>query len=253
MHLSSWTEMNDILEGVFKIQAHQNANISSATRRLQRFKKHFLVSCFCKAQTDDGADVLKNHLMWAHYASHHTGVAIEFETTETALSKFGIAFSDVFYRNAVPTVSLPELMSAVDDQDGEKTVQLAKKLLSCKLEAWKYEQEWRLLVEADHEGVETLKKQKYLKIQSSSHVHTLVPLRITKVFLGSKFRRNRSPEVSRKKLSNLVRECKKLGVESLNVAQMYPESFCTKEDYKNLDAFLKGNDCLAENASAQTW
>lgn len=225
MHVSLCGQMNDVLEGGCRIRPAQDSNIVLFKEQLKQFQKQYFVGCFCRSQTDDGADVLKNHLMWAHYASRHTGVAIEFETTEAACKNFGVSFSAVQYTEEIPIVDMADFITGANEFDGERIAGLARQLLLCKLHDWSYEQEWRLLVGRDHDAITTQRGHNYLEIVSAARTKHVAPLRITGVYLGCNFHQNPVVEISRKKQTRLILKCKQLGLGPVNVARKFPETF----------------------------
>lgn len=83
------------------------------------------VSCF--------SGVKDSTLMWTHYASQHTGVCIGFDTGQHI---FQTAWK-VNYQQELPTIYRP-----TDDPD----LMLQKSLLTKSLH-WKYECEWRIIID----------------------------------------------------------------------------------------------------------
>jgi hypothetical protein len=71
-------------------------------------------------------------LMWSHYAAGHSGICLEFDTKEYPFSDA----KDVNYQE-----DFPKPNAFTTDRD-----QVAKEILLTKASGWKYEAEWRLIV-----------------------------------------------------------------------------------------------------------
>jgi hypothetical protein len=82
------------------------------------------------------AATVDNLLLWAHYASSHTGIAIEFHASDLTHGKF--------FGDALPVAYQVDL-PVVDVYRDEPTDQVRKILLT-KSEDWAYEREWRITV-----------------------------------------------------------------------------------------------------------
>ena len=237
MHLSDWSKMNDILEGVYRIVGNGD---EAGMQSVFQAKQGYGVACFCGSYRRNGSDVLKKHLMWSHYASCHTGVAIEFEAPKTEGNGWFLA--KMQYGDGLKTKTAEELNRNLYDEDNNKRDELAKELLTYKLKEWKYEQEWRLLVDRA-----LLDENGCLKVQVGGSGDTSVPFNITKVYLGSRFHRNpagKSQAVCQTNslcnglagtLDSLLQKCKDVGVRYFDVADKFPDNFLTKEDYKVID------------------
>ncbi len=74
-----------------------------------------------------------NLLMWSHYADHHRGICLEFETTNGKL--FGCDLLKVDYPLLYPNFSVYD----------EADLDWVRKYISTKSEDWYYEKEWRIL------------------------------------------------------------------------------------------------------------
>ena len=75
----------------------------------------------------------QNLLMWSHYANHHKGFVLEFDTAYDVSTLLRV--SKVEYSNEYPILDYSEMTN-----DQYKVVLLRKS------EGWKYEQEWRMVV-----------------------------------------------------------------------------------------------------------
>ena len=82
------------------------------------------------------AATVDNLLLWAHYASSHTGISIEFRASDLAHGEF---FGDAL--RVVYQVDLP-VVNFYRDELKEQV----RKLLLTKSKGWEYEQEWRIIV-----------------------------------------------------------------------------------------------------------
>ncbi|MDH7809851.1 MULTISPECIES: DUF2971 domain-containing protein [unclassified Rhizobium] len=85
-----------------------------------------------------------NHLMWAHYGSASTGVALRFRSMPEIDGPFGMAKA-VNYLSEVPELynaeSLSDIFAGLDSMS--PTV-IVDKLVYTKSSEWNYEQEWRI-------------------------------------------------------------------------------------------------------------
>jgi hypothetical protein len=82
------------------------------------------------------AGILENPLLWAHYASAHTGICIEFCISNVAHVGFFWDTLPVCYQEERPIVSFYR---------DELEAQLRKSLLT-KSQDWAYEREWRIIL-----------------------------------------------------------------------------------------------------------
>jgi hypothetical protein len=101
----------------------------------------------------------KNHLLWAHYAAAHTGVCIEFDATT---GPFPLAYR-VKYQADYPTVEYPIR------KDKTALVPLLTKSV-----LWKYEQEFRSLINPDRPP----------PFENDGTAAIIPPQAVTGVFLG---------------------------------------------------------------------
>ena len=58
IHLTDWRELNDTLEGVYKIQGNGGQEVGQKTYQA---KKHFMVACFTKPWMKDGKEYWRGH------------------------------------------------------------------------------------------------------------------------------------------------------------------------------------------------
>jgi hypothetical protein len=98
---------------------------------------------FCASRSRGGAtDVLTTPLMWAHYTSNHSGIAIGLETSD---EKSG--FSEVTY---LPQDQLNNQLVTLEEEYRNRTHQNAQALVKLaykfKSDFWAYEQEYRRVV-----------------------------------------------------------------------------------------------------------
>ena len=125
-----YNELADNLKKQIDVIEHQLSD---------KMKTLFLVGCLCTSY--------KNRLMWSHYADGHKGFCIEYDfsgSEEAILSK--IPFP-VFYSDDRPLVP----WKAALDNSKKNIEEASRKLmigLLTKDKAWKYENEWRILIEA---------------------------------------------------------------------------------------------------------
>lgn len=122
LYLASYSELNDPMEGAYRIQKGRNVDVSWL-RLLHSEKNDIHICSLSKAH--------KNILMWSHYADSHKGCCIELEVS----SKTGIIETDVRY---VDKIWL---------EYGNDYKKAAYSVLSRKLKCWDYEEEVRILKE----------------------------------------------------------------------------------------------------------
>lgn len=127
--------------------------ISRPSKLFSRFEDQLLrVGVFSLSECAD------NELMWAHYASSHTGLAIGFRRVPGSKLDSGEHTVQVAYDNAKPSFSGGFLnkVSMCPTSDGgvlsESTISFNdptfRAALSTKPVVWKYEKEWRYFEEA---------------------------------------------------------------------------------------------------------
>lgn len=127
LYCADWRRLNDPMEGIFaysscgsgKRDRHEDA--SSIIDHAGRLKVCSLSKTF------------DNHLLWAHYASGFSGVAIEVDLPDSCQAMKEVVYGGVFGYVAF-------------DEESEVDPRLtAERVLSRKYEAWSYEQEIRIL------------------------------------------------------------------------------------------------------------
>jgi hypothetical protein len=216
IHLVDWRTWNDILEGVYIVEGNESKECKEVIKNLYGYKRQLMGASFSQDSRKKGP-ILKNHLMWAHYASHHTGVAIEYVVNEEPNWKdVGAELVTVKYR-----VSLKKAPKVPKDGSFEA----AKELLSQKLKVWEYEQERRLLVGDDCSDKRSRNEHKFF-----NNDELIKPCHM---YLGSRFldSKNESPCA----LAGLLALCKKNNIGVSNVADVYPDIFMTLSDYDGMN------------------
>lgn len=91
--------------------------------RLDTIRRHAGVYCMTKTKRDI--------LMWSHYAGHHTGFCLHFQTDDPFFSNA----QPVSYSSTLPCVNI--LLSNLDE--------VTTKGLLTKARRWRYEKEWRII------------------------------------------------------------------------------------------------------------
>jgi len=132
---SDWESMNDPMEGAFDLSMGNAVDITNIdqmaeNRKLQkkREKKHLKKAKVCSLS------YYKNSLpMWAHYANNHTGVCIGIKINKLKLENNKIKLRKIVY----------DRLNRYVKEMGTKDI---LEVLSHKLDDWKYENEWRLII-----------------------------------------------------------------------------------------------------------
>ncbi|MDX7648072.1 DUF2971 domain-containing protein [Aeromonas caviae] len=125
LYCAEWHTLNDPVEGVF-VYSHSGDNQESASnfmKKVEQAKKPLRVCSLSKTFDD--------HLLWAHYASGFSGVAIEFEIDATEDEVVDITYRGVF--------------AGVNESNSADPSSVARAVLSSKYDAWSYEKEIRIL------------------------------------------------------------------------------------------------------------
>lgn len=88
-------------------------------------------------------------LMWSHYADQHRGVVVGFHTDQLSLGKIS-APKPVRYQDDLPRIWTEEehAKSVVYGIDPTITREQGEPLVLAKHTAWRYEQEWRIVMQA---------------------------------------------------------------------------------------------------------
>lgn len=110
----------------------------------------------------------ENEIMWAHYAENSKGICFEFDFT--SIQNIENTLKQVNYTNATPVAN-------------ELTLEELHRLFTIKREAWRYEEEWRLLVH----------NYSYLKFE---------PINLKRILFGSRISKERKEEIKTICLSN---------------------------------------------------
>lgn len=101
----------------------------------KEYIKDYCVFSFCESNLDI--------LMWSHYAKSHTGVCLEYDTTQL-LSNSNVSF---IYNCLIPIIYEKQpldLKQIFLDRDGVRITKLLHEASMRKNIAWSYEKEWRL-------------------------------------------------------------------------------------------------------------
>lgn len=105
--------------------------IGSLRKALSSFRSDLGISCFCESND--------SMLMWAHYASNHKGICVEYE-----LMRFNSELSftpvPVIYSDQRPCLEKMDL-----DNPGKDLLRFFIDVLTTKATKWAYEKEWRII------------------------------------------------------------------------------------------------------------
>ena len=134
LYLASYSELNDPMEGAFRIQNGVDVSWLS----LLRSEKNNIHIC----------SLSNSILMWSHYADSHKGCCIELEVT----SKTGIKETPVQYVDKIEAVY------------GNNYKEEAYLILSRKLKCWDYEKEVRIMKEIPNSNFSKYVKIKIMRI-----------------------------------------------------------------------------------------
>lgn len=134
LYLASYSELNDPMEGAFRIQNGVDVSWLS----LLRSEKNNIHIC----------SLSNSILMWSHYADSHKGCCIELEVT----SKPGIKETPVQYVDKIEAVY------------GNNYKEEAYLILSRKLKCWDYEKEVRIMKEIPNSNFSKYVKIKIMRI-----------------------------------------------------------------------------------------
>lgn len=206
LHLSDWEGLNDVWEGCYN---SDDPTGRSKLRDVFRSKKEYLVYSLSKSESGQKR-ILRSHLMWAHYASDHMGVAVEFDLRK--LPK-GVGKLNVCYGKEPQHISQQDIAN-MDSDDGQQK-DLIRRILGYKTIEWQYEQEVRLMVEKSNPRVFTLDHgkgdcQRWLSLRCKA----------SKIVLGCRF------GLHDKYLKNLLMDsCSEKGIPY--------EHICDMKEYQN--------------------
>lgn len=124
LHCSDWRNLNDPMEGMFaySYNATDERDFRDEVASIVKHKQQLKVCSLSKT--------FDCHLLWAHYASGFTGLAIEVELPQSPAVKI------VKYRGVFASVSFENPRPPYD---------IASEILSSKYAEWSYEKEVRIL------------------------------------------------------------------------------------------------------------
>lgn len=158
LHFTKWYDMNDIFEGhyILKDDVLNDAHDDVIGLLLQKLR--FYVTCFSKS--------LNSHLMWAHYASAHTGVVVELALSKEGRTKKDdndIIVEGVKYlkSNTPRLITKSKIIHAAHGSSRGKLKELALKMLLTKTECWGYEKEIRMIIDSTYWNSENALQNKY--------------------------------------------------------------------------------------------
>lgn len=238
-HLADWTNLNDIWEGVYRINpvTRNGLNINESCEqvgaKLYAFKKRFWTYSFSMEESGD-KDILRNHCMWAHYASNHRGVVVEYEIPDSRCENFaglredGYCFTRIKYSSAPKMLTLDEIDMAENDVEGQKIFDLARALLSKKIKDWEYENEVRLIALGDCGRV-----KQNADIKGVKHLYFHSDLRPRRIITGSRYFANEE------NLRVAFEEaCDRHGIKPVGISTLeeYQAEFVSEEDYNAFGA-----------------
>jgi hypothetical protein len=132
---SDWRALNDPLEGNF---SYSYKTLSTETGHALNNSDYYdelaedLVREKRKKKVCALSLTAESKLLWAHYASGYTGVALEVELPENDLRVVRVQYIGAFN---------------VDMNTGENSDSVVTRILSSKFDDWKYEQEIRIIQE----------------------------------------------------------------------------------------------------------
>jgi hypothetical protein len=125
LYCSDWASLNDPGEGLFVCSGDSNSD-SSYEKRVEKIisEKKRLKVCSLSLTFDC-------HLLWSHYASGFSGLAIEMDLPDQSPVVRVVKYRGVF--------------AEVTDEDGPEPSETADLILSSKYHEWAYEKEVRIL------------------------------------------------------------------------------------------------------------
>lgn len=151
--VSNYKTFNDPFE--FKMFAldierleSRNWDIKHIEKILETFKDRTLVSCF-------SCEVDNNMPLWAHYANNHFGYCIKYTNTNQR-QIYPVSYEPLRTRTAtIPAILLNEMAKSYREKLEKPTEDFYKYFtyfyfsLACKHQFWNYENEYRLLYNAE--------------------------------------------------------------------------------------------------------
>lgn len=149
LFVASYFDMNDPMEGHYRYTTGELTNeIIDAIKG----EKEKLKICSLSRVHDNG-------LMWAHYADGHKGVAIGVEVDQTNCEVRPVNYDG---------------LSIVNNNHGNSHQETAKRILSHKLDFWRYEQEERIFVTDNTNFASVSVKEIYLGCRMSNQDKSIV-------------------------------------------------------------------------------
>jgi hypothetical protein len=147
IYCAPFTEMNDPMEGSFRLSAmfreHRNADTREA--RIQEAFSNTGIASF--------SEVHNHEPMWAHYADHFSGMCIQYNLKGLLLGlDRDITLTRMMYSEKEPVLL----------RDRSSAAERARLSLSCKTVRWANEREWRIfkteIGRAEYEDVGVVKR-----------------------------------------------------------------------------------------------
>lgn len=130
----------------------------------------FKISCFSNFKDD--SELLKNSTMWSHYADNHSGFCVKYKINFEKIENRNTiicGLMPVKYTSQVHKISIMELMKMrVHKNDIKLSKALLKsafKALTTKSAFWKYENEWRLIINSHNSSILSNNSLKFLEIE----------------------------------------------------------------------------------------
>ncbi len=131
---------------------HEVAQIMKNVR-----EKTFYISCFSHFESE--TEFENQTVMWSHYAKNHTGICVKysvksFELEEPIRESILCGMYPVSYTSRVPMLGYRDFSSAIKNMDGDyewsnHTHRKLFKMVLTKSRFWSYENEWRLVLDAN--------------------------------------------------------------------------------------------------------
>lgn len=122
---AEWHTLNDPVEGIF-VYSHSSKNKESASSFMKSVELAKMPLRVCSL-----SKTFDQHLLWTHYASGFSGVAIEFEIDIEEQDVIDINYRGVF--------------AGLNESFNAEPSSIAREVLSSKYHAWAYEEEIRIL------------------------------------------------------------------------------------------------------------
>lgn len=131
LYCSEWSRMNDPMEGVFAF-SHSSTDEIDWSKKVDNIEQHKQQIRICSL-----SKTFDCHLLWAHYADGFSGLAIEVE------------LPDPQPWNNVKEVTYRGVFAGVSSANKKPSKRIAQEILSSKYMAWSYEEEVRILNDAE--------------------------------------------------------------------------------------------------------